>query len=82
MVTLGLLRPLFPFLFFVNLVKILQGYKNYPSRIGTAGPDSTRTPATKFGDILESNNLSKIENLEKYFYVPRDHLIGHISYKY
>ena len=33
------------------------------------------------GHFLESNNLAKIDNLEKYFYGMIDHPLGHLPYK-
>ena len=34
------------------------------------------------GYFLVSNSLSKIDNLVKYFYTPRYHLLGRLSSKY
>ena len=34
------------------------------------------------GYLLASNNLAKIDNLEKYFYRPRDQSLGHLPSKY
>ena len=34
------------------------------------------------GRFLASNNLAKMENMEKYFHGPRDHPLGHMTYKY
>ena len=33
---------------------------------------------TNLGRFLASNNLAKIDNLEKTFYGPRDHLLRHL----
>ena len=51
--------------------QVQQQAKNRPSHIGWADPDSTSSKVyTWFGGVSASNNLTKIENLEKSFYGP------------